>query len=178
MYCNSLLLLVAMTIIGVSTLTGTRLNEQITSNAQQKSITFEAAESAISTVWAAEEMMFTVEQLPLTPYNNPVAIERKDLYVQLSGDYDQTYGTTKVVDVEADVNIKYCGESQLPRGSNLSADESKLQLVGLLFDINGNARVDNSRASSSHLQRGMLVRPKSGRTGDCVIRGKIKDDKS
>ena len=167
----SLLLLVAMTIIGVSTLTGTRLNEQITSNAQQKAITFEAAESAISTVWDADEMMDAVEQFPNTPYHNPVAIERTDLYAQLSADYDQMYGVKKTVDVAADVSIKYCGESGLPQGSNLSADESKLQMVGLLFDINGKASVDNSNAQSNHLQRGVLVRPKSGRTGDCVIRG-------
>ena len=167
----SLLLLVAMTIIGVSTLTGTRLNEQITSNAQQKAITFEAAESAISTVWAADEMMDAVEQFPNTPYHDPIAIQRDDLYMQLSSDYDQTQGIKTTVDVAADVSIKYCGESVLPEGSHLSADESKLQMVGLLFDINGNASVNNSKSRSDHLQRGILVRPKSGRTGDCIIRG-------
>ncbi len=166
----SLLLLVAMTIIGVSTLTGTRLNEQVTSNAQQKAITFEAAESAISTVWDAEEMMDAVEQFPSTPYHNPIAIERQDLYQQLSADYDQKYGGNTIVDVAAEVSIQYCGESVLPQGSNLSADESKLQMVGLLFDINGEAVVDNTKSRSNHLQRGVLVRPKSGRTGNCVIR--------
>lgn len=172
----SLLLLVAMTIIGVSTLTGTRLNEQITSNAQQKSITFEAAESAIRTVWDASEMMDAVEQFPDTPYHDPIAIQRDDLYMQLSSDFDQTYGTNITVDVAADVSIKYCGESILPEGSSLSADESKLQMVGLLFDINGNATVDNSKSRSDHLQRGRLVRPKSGRTGDCIIRGLLPED--
>ena len=166
----SLLLLVAMTIIGVSTLTGTRLNEQVTSNAQQKAITFEAAESAISTVWDAEEMMDAVEQFPNTPYHNPIAIERQDLYQQLSVDYDQKHGGNTIVDVAAEVSIQYCGETVLPQGSNLSADESKLQMVGLLFDINGEAVVDNTKSRSNHLQRGVLVRPKSGRTGNCVIR--------
>lgn len=167
----SLLLLVAMTILGVSTLTGTRLNEQITSNSQQKAITFEAAESAISTVSDASQMMDAVEQFPVTPYNNPTKIERVDLDPQLSSDYDQVNGTKTTVDVAAEVSIKYCGESVLTEGSSLSADESKLQMVGLLFDINGEASVDNSKARSDHLQRGRLVRPKSGRTGNCVIRG-------
>ncbi len=167
----SLLLLVAMTILGVSTLSGTRLNEQITSNAQQKAITFEAAESAISTVWNASAMMNAVEQFPETPYNNPVEVERTDLSPQLSDNYDQIVGTKKVVDIAAEVSIQYCGESALPEGSSLSADESKLQMVGLLFDINGEASIDNSRSKSDHLQRGRLVRPKSGRTGNCVIRG-------
>ncbi|MEE9333251.1 MAG: pilus assembly PilX N-terminal domain-containing protein [Granulosicoccaceae bacterium] len=174
----SLLLLVAMTIIGVSTLTGTRLNEQITSNAQQKAITFEAAESAISTVWAADEMMDAVEQFPDTPYHDPAEIKRDDLYVQLSSDYDQMQGAKITVDVAARVSIKYCGESLLPEGSSLSADESKLQMVGLLFDINGNASVDNSKSRSDHLQRGRLVRPKSGRTGDCIVRGALKEDEN
>lgn len=167
----SLLLLVAMTIIGVSTLTGTRLNEQVASNAQQKAITFEAAESAISTVWDAEEMMKAVELFPVTPYHNPSAVEGADLDVDLSANFDQTHGGMISVDIAADISIKYCGESVLPEGSSLSADESKLQMVGLLFDINGDASISNSKARSNHLQRGILVRPKSGRTAECVIRG-------
>ncbi len=167
----SLLLLVAMTIIGVSTLTGTRLNEQIASNAQQKAITFEAAESSISTVWNAEDMMSAVEAFPDTPYDNPAAVERIDLTPELSDKFDQDHAGTISVDIVADVNIKYCGESGLPEGSSLSADESKLQMVGLLFDINGNAAISNSKTRSDHLQRGLLVRPKSGRTGDCVVPG-------
>ena len=169
----SLLLLVAMTIIGVSTLTGTKLNEQITSNAQQKAITFEAAESAISTVWDAGQMMDAVEQFPITPYDNPDVVERADLDIKLHNDFDQkTYDNTATsVDVLAEVTIQYCGESTLPEGSSLSADESKLQMVGLLFDINGNAGIANSKARSDHLQRGVLVRPKSGRNANCVVRG-------
>lgn len=167
----SLLLLVAMTIIGVSTLTGTRLNEQVASNAQQKAITFEAAESSISTVWDAEDMMDAVEMFPASPYDNPAAVNRVDLTPTLSSNFDQTYSGSNSVDISADVSIKYCGESTLPEGSSLSADESKIQMVGLLFDINGNATISNSKTRSDHLQRGLLVRPKSGRTGDCVVRG-------
>jgi len=167
----SLLLLVAMTIIGVSTLTGTRLNEQVTSNAQQKAITFEAAESAISSVWNAADMMAAVEKFPLTPYDNPAVVDRDDLDSALSSNFDQTYGAKSAVDISAEVSIQYCGESALPEGTSLSADESKLQMVGVLFDVNGNASIKNSKTRSDHLQRAELPRPKSGRSGNCVLRG-------
>lgn len=46
----SLILLVAMTILGFATLNGTRLAEQVSSNAQQKSIVYETAESVIDAI--------------------------------------------------------------------------------------------------------------------------------
>jgi len=167
----SLLLLVAMTIIGVSTLTGTRLNEQITGNAQQKAIAFEAAESAISSVWDSKDLMASVENFPLSPYDNPAVVNRDDLDSALSSNFDQTYGEKSAVDIEAEVSIQYCGETSRPEGTSLSADESGLQLVGVLFDVNGNASIKNSKTRSDHLQRARISRPKSGRGGNCKLRG-------
>jgi len=43
----SLVLLVAVTILGITTLSGTRLNHKITSNSQNKAIAFEVAESGM-----------------------------------------------------------------------------------------------------------------------------------
>ena len=167
----SLVLLVAMTIIGVATLSGTRLNEQIASNAQQKAIAFEVAESAIHSAWNVTELMNAIEQIPAAEFNDPSPISPPGMGTALSTALDQTNSNGISVDVAADVTIQYCGESVLPSGSSLSADESKLQLVGLLFDVNGIASIQNSNTTADHVQRGSLVRPKSGRTGNCTIPG-------
>ena len=168
----SLVLLVAMTILGVATLSNTRLNEKITGNAQQKAISFEVAESAIYSAWSVDALMDIVEQIPVAQYNDPDPIEPAGLAASLSADLDQKNDdNVNVVDVDVELTIQYCGESVLPDGSNLSADESDVQLVGLLFDVNGVAEIDNTNTRADHVQRGALVRPKTGRTGDCVIPG-------
>lgn len=167
----SLVLLVAMTIIGVATLSGTRLNERIASNAQQKAIAFEVAESAIHSAWTVAELMNAIDQIPAAEFNNPAPISPPGMGTALSSALDQTNSNGTSVDVAADVTIQYCGEQILPSGSSLSADESKLQLVGLLFDVNGVADIQNSNTAADHIQRGSLIRPKSGRTGNCTVPG-------
>lgn len=167
----SLVLLVAMTIIGVATLSSTRLNEKISGNAQQKAISFEAAESAIATMWDAESLIGTLEQIPNGIFNNPVPVVPPGLADQLSEDFDQTNGFGKNVDIDAGVTVQYCGELALPAGTGASADESQVQLHGVVFDVNGFASIAGSKARSDHIQRGYVVRPKTGRTGNCTVPG-------
>ena len=165
----SLVLLVAMTIIGVATLSSTRLNEKIAGNAQQKAISFEAAESAIATMWDAQSLVDTLKQIPNGIFNNPAPVVPPGLANQLSEDFDQTNGFGKSVDIDAGVTVQYCGELALPAGTGASADESQVQLQGVVFDVNGFASVAGSKARSDHIQRGYVVRPKTGRTGNCTM---------
>jgi len=144
----SLMLLVAMTIVGIATMKGTRLNEKISSNAQQKAISFEAAESSIAT---ADYVVPLVDAAEL--------------------DFNQSNQKGVSVEVAASVTVQYCGETDLPTGSSLSADESKLQMAGIMFDVNGRANISGSKAESDHVQRGYVVRPKTGRTGNCSVPG-------
>ena len=167
----SLVLLVAMTIVGIATMSGTRLNEKITSNTQQKAISFEAAESSINTVWNVTSLLDSIKQIPATVYNDPDPVIPDGLAAQLSIDFDQTNDRGVSVDISADVSIQFCGETSLPTGSSLSADESKLQMAGALFDVNGIAQIEGSKAMSDHLQRGYVIRPKTGRTGSCDTPG-------
>lgn len=165
----SLILLIAMTIVGVATLSGTRLNERISSNAQQKSMSFEAAESSIAIVWNVPSLLNALAAIPVAQFNDPTPAPAANL----DDKFDQWShsATQKSVDVTAGVSIQYCGETQLPTGSSLSADESALQLAGAVFDVNGTAAIAGSNALSDHLQRGYVIRPKTGRTGNCVTPG-------
>lgn len=169
----SLVLLVAMTIVAIATLSGTRLNERMASNAQQKAISFEAAESAIGSTWTVDAMLDSLDAIPITEYNNPQPIEPTGLNAILSTAFDQTAvsGTGLSVDITASASIQFCGETQLPTGSDLNADESKMQYAGAMFDVNGTGRVAGSKAFSDHSQRGYVIRPKTGRKGSCVTPG-------
>nr|MBX2824938.1 hypothetical protein [Gammaproteobacteria bacterium] len=142
------------------------------SNVQQKSIAFEAAESSIALVWNVPSLLSALGAIPSTEFNDPVPVIPTAASV-LDAKFDQQNQSSsgQSVDISAGVSIQYCGETQLPRGSSLSADESKIQLAGAMFDVNGVAAIAGSRAASDHIQRGYVIRPKTGRTGNCVTPG-------
>lgn len=150
----SLLLLVAITIIGLSSLSGTATNEIIAANMQQKSIGFQASESSIKSVW---NMTSLLNNTPASPLNDPPAVS-----LTRNTEYDQAK-----VDVDGSVSVQYCGEDLLPVGNSLSADESALKLAAQIFDVHGVATIASTNVHTDHLQRGYVVRPVSGRTGNC-----------
>lgn len=165
----SLILLAALTILGVATLTSTRFQEQITSNAQQKAVSFEAAESAINTVIKSPGLIIeSVRNVPSDQYNNPDPVYPDGLEALLSASFDQTNDLGTSLDIDSTVSVQYCGESALMIGTELSGDTSKARLVAMTFDINGAATIANSNASSDHVQRGSLARPETERSGACV----------
>jgi len=167
----SLILLAALTILGVATLTGTRLNEKIVSNAQQKAISFEVAESALNSVWTADDIMQAIDSIPSSQYNDPDPTYPPGIASLLSADFDQTNALGTSVDISAVVSVQYCGEAITPEASDMNANESKLQFSGMLADVNGVSDIQASNTVSDHVQRASIVRVKSGRTGACVPRG-------
>lgn len=164
----SLVLLAAMTIVGVATLSGTRLNEQIASNAQQKSIVFEAAESAIESVSNYEDLYLAITSDPLAVGNNPQAVTLLDADVMLEDGYD-TLKSGKGVDIDGTLSVQYCGEVQ-PIGTNLSAALDSGQISAVVVDINSQANITNSGARADHLRRVSFQMPQTGRTGNCQVR--------
>jgi len=166
----SLILLVALTILGVATLSSTRLNEKITSNAQQKAVAFEAAESAINTVWVDPVLvMESVVAGGVGQYTDPPPVFPDGFEPELSKSFDQTNDKGTSIDISSSVSIQYCGESSLPVGTELSADQSQIRMVALLFDVNGVATISGSNASADHVQRGFTPVPETFRSGDCQV---------
>ncbi len=165
----SLILLAALTILGVATLTSARFQEQITSNAQQKAVSFEAAESAINTLLVNPSMIVdTIRNVPSDQYNNPDPVFPPGLDARLSEGFDQTNAHGKSVDITSRASVQYCGERALMIGSELSGDTSRVRLVAMMFDVNGQAEMNNSNARSDHVQRASLARPETERSGACV----------
>lgn len=150
----SLLLLVAIAVIGLSSLAGTATNEMIASNMHQRSIGFQASESAIRSVWTMKNLL---DNTPASPLHDPPAQT-----ITMADQFDQG-----PVDIEASAQVQYCGENALPVGHSLSADESSMKLAAQIFNVNGIATIDSTNVNTNHLQRGYIVRPVSGRTGNC-----------
>lgn len=161
----SLVLLITMTILGVATLSGTRLNEKRTANAQQKSIAFEVAESAIASVWNKAYLTTAITSNPADSGNDPAAVMSADEDTGMITDFDQLHDG-KGVNIEGTLSVQYCGET-IPIGSSQSADESKMQLAFILIDVNSVAGIANTSTRADHVQRGALTSVKTNRSGNC-----------
>jgi len=166
----SLILLVAMTILGVATLNGTRLAERVSSNAQQKAIVFETAESTLNSLTSHEEIdkkLFA----SITTRFDPDPVPQVDESTADSNELDQTstYGTS--VDVTSDATIQFCGE-KVQLGGEYNGDESQAgRRIGYEFDIRALANITNSKAAADHVTRIAIDGPVLDSTGDCVAPG-------
>lgn len=161
----SLVLLVTMTILGVATLSGTRLNEKRTANAQQKSIAFEVAESGIAAVWDIPYLTAAVTSDGAGRGDNPGAVMSAAADTGMASDFNQAVDGNGVI-IDGTLSVQYCGES-VPIGSSQSADESRMQMVFMLIDVNSVAQVADTSTRADHVQRGAITSVKTSRTGNC-----------
>ena len=167
----SLVLLVTMSVVGISTLASTRLNERISSNAQQKSVAFEVAESALDALRDPAEIRRLLAG-PGSAHRDPGPVALPRLDDSLSSDFDQRRDDgMPSIDIDARVTVQYCGEGAPGRGTDLNADESAATMVGLLADVNGVAEVVDSRTLADHVQRVRIDGPRTGRRGRCTTPG-------
>ncbi len=165
----SLLLLATMTLLGISVMSGTSLNERVVSNNQQKTISYEAAESAILSVWDVDEFVGVIERIPVSSFDKTEALEPLSSTLELSNAFDQSSDDSRsvTVDVAASVTLQFCGETAVMNRSGMNSDESAVRFAGAMIDINGTSEVSGSSAKSDHIQRGYILMPATGRTGSC-----------
>jgi type IV pilus assembly protein PilX len=166
----SLVILLALTTLGIASLAGTRLNEVAASNTQQKATAFEAAESAIVYGWNIDYLNLSLSSSAPGEFDNPSPVSPAGVEAILSSSMDQHHADIDrlTVDITASVTVQYCGETARPPGSGLSADETDLGMAGLQFDVTGRAAIEGSAAVAENVQRAVIVRPRTGRTGNCV----------
>ncbi len=166
----SLILLVAMTILGVSALNSSRLAERVSSNAQQKAITFETAESVLMDISSAPDYQQKLEASRTSPIE-PDPVEMNAETVDLTALLDQFgKGGTTSVDVEAELSIQFCGEGII-NGTEMSSTLDQGTLIGYLYDVNSIASITNSNARSDHVMRQAVAGLKVGSTGKCILPG-------
>jgi len=147
----SLILLVAMTILGVATLNMTRVAEKVSSNAQQKAIVFETAESVINSMSSADDIQARL-RASRTSNLEPDAVLQTEETTILNSSLDQENKFGKSVDVSASAEIQFCAEK--PRnGSEMNLDESENGTIGVQFDMRADSQIANSKAKAFHVRR-------------------------
>lgn len=157
----SLIFMVIITIIGVSNMRSTTVNETIASNSEQKAVTFQVAESVIGLMW---DTGFMMQNTPETPFNNPPAemITNDPEGNDFTARFDNGAGV-----IDASGSIQYCGEDFKLVGYQLSADESSPGFVAHIYSVRGVGEITAANTYAEHDQRGYLVRPETGRSGNC-----------
>lgn len=165
----SLILLIAMTVLGVATLNGTRMAEKVSSNAQQKAIVFETSESVINSIYSADDITtrFT-EARTLFSDPPPNVQDAENNLINAELDQTNTFGTS--VDVTAEGSIQYCGEA-VRLGSGMEHNLGEPQDKAILFDIRGNSSIANSNAKAEHVLRVEDGGFSFNLTGNCVTPG-------
>ena len=137
-----LMMLLLMTIVGVSAITTTLNTEQSTGNNQFSTISFQAAESAIA-------VQNTVPRL------NASAAATANSFITLPqmSNYDvDVSGTGATLPVTGEGQVSYCGEDPsiiiggtLNQNPNVPKDHA--------HDISGTCQINNVGARQRHLQR-------------------------
>lgn len=166
----SLILMVAMTILGVATLNGTRLAEKVSSNAQQKTIVFESAESAINAVYSADDLVQRLSDSRSSP-DEPDAVVQLIESTDFGTELDQSNDLGTTVDLDTEVTVQFC-EEYVKAETEFNAEEGGTSTtIGYAHDIRAVASIANTKALSDNVLRVGDSGPKVGAKGKCVVLG-------
>ena len=163
----SLVLLIATSVLAISTLSGTRLSERMASNAQWKSTAFEVAESGIEAALADEGLLLDAlagaagDDAPAQKFTVPG--------FDLGDDYDRGLGAGSKLDHEGALSVQFCGQTPSRNGSDLSADlDGGSGTVSYFLDVRSEVTRAGAGARARHLQRVSLAGPPVGYGAACT----------
>lgn len=146
-----LMMLLLMTIVGVSAMTSTTDTEQSTGNNQFSMISFQAAESAIQNV-------------NTVPILNSSAASSATNYITVpqANNYDvDVSGNGAMLPVTGTGQVSYCGEDPaiiIGSALNLNSTTPKFHA----HDVSGTGQINNIGARQQHLQRSSKPGPNLG----------------
>ena len=136
-----LLMLLVITIVGVTAMSGTTSNERMTSNHQFQSLSFQAAESAIHDSFNVPSVAPALLDANWT--TSPPAINYN---------VDLHSGNTGAVGVAAQANIQFCGEISPPQSDITSSPSGNPRYQ--VYDIRGSGDVAQLGSMETHMRRG------------------------
>ncbi len=138
-----LLMLLVITIVGVTAMSGTTSNERMTANNQFQTLSFQAAESAIHDVF---------NPTAVTPSINAYTATTPPGSLAASTNYDVNVSGGNNVAVTADSDIQFCGEEQSVGFQYCNGlDPCNLDRV---YDVEGTGTVATLGTQERHLRRG------------------------
>ncbi len=120
-----LVMLLVLTMVSLSGINTAIMHEKMASNAQSKSKTFHAADSAVGL------LSRTIIGGDLTPLEQ--ALSREDLSDETSFDISDTQLTSSY-------QARYLGEVAITSGTSMDADQSTSLLKGFRFELRGTSQ--------------------------------------
>lgn len=146
-----LLMLLLITIIGVSALSKTGSNERTTGNNQFSTVNFQAAESAVKVMFSRAEV-------------EPTILDKDDLVD------DKIITQVNSFDVELNKNFvamnvatrsvaRFCGGDPTATGTSFSSGTGSPVPEVLAFDVIGESTIGGTGAQENHLRSGSLLSP-------------------
>jgi type IV pilus assembly protein PilX len=147
----SLILLLIMTMIGISAMSTTTLQETFSANAQHKATSFQAAESVIKTTWDIPTMGTSMSGVnTLIPASN-------------------MFDSNANIAVSTNATIQYCGQIPGSQRTAMNADLSAVIIADQAFDVCGRGSVTLANATSVHIHGAKILGPDfGGSTGTCL----------
>ncbi len=139
-----LLMLLVITIVGVTAMSSTTSNERMAANNQFQTISFQAAESAIHSVARPQELSPALISFP-----NPRATQN------FAYDIDMNNAGATTVNVQASADIQFCGEMD-SIGTQLGS--KSINIKERIYDVFGTGSVGAINTNERHLMRVAHVR--------------------
>jgi len=150
-----LLMLLVITMVGVTAMSGTSTNERMTANHQFQTLSFQAAESAIHDVFNVPSVTPAMAdpnwRVSPTPNNYNVRV-RND--------------TSAGIGVVAQANVQFCGEVSPPQ-SDLSVGVSNPMYQ--VYDIRGSGDVAALGSMETHMRRGGRIAAGVGMNFNTIV---------
>jgi len=142
-----LLMLLVITVVGVTAMSGTTNNERMTANYQFQSLSFQAAESAIKENYNFATLFPAVMAVGWLVDPGPT-------------NYDVDIKNGTPIAVQADASVQFCGE--LPGPVLCSGMNDPSCRMEWNFDVRGEGNVSTLGTQEQHLRRGEINRPRIG----------------
>ena len=157
----SLMIMLVMTIIGISALSGTTLEEKMAHNYQQSMIVFQGAETAI------EKIIIAGDPGGAGIYDNPFYdVDQDPLVTSLSAGLNDTSTVVAYDETVMDPN-NYVANAKLTtsstvsfKGTNACPETSFEELICMVFDVTAAAGIAETDTNDTHVQT--IERPAPG----------------
>ncbi len=143
-----LLMLLIITIVGVTAMSDTTMNERMTANHQFQTLSFQAAESAIHDNFNVPSVVPSV--MAVNWFVDPAPTN-----------YNVDIKSGSPIAVQADASIQFCGE-ELPMGSGFCNGLAGGCDIDQVFDVRGEGQVSALGTQEQHLRRGSRAMMSAG----------------
>ena len=166
-----LLMLLVITVVGLSAMSSTSSNERSTGNNQLSTLSFQASESAVKSMFSRPDVEPTIMDIDISDGTLANQISQLNNY-----DVDLSSAAGATVSVQATSLASFCGGDPLQVDTSLaSGSQDSGGNESLVFDVSGSSVIGGTGAQENHLRSGKLTNKAlgfsfngAGTMGSCI----------